>query len=170
MTGLWENVYKVIPEWNLRNLADSESDFLLELLNYRATASLCEQYERGIGGGPGDAEIINESIRFRNLQHAEPFKYSFTMFMDEDGYGNSYDVSDRNTYREVMAGLSVAVRAGLCVPRATGELIMGRQYYLLQLLNSVIMDILEAGSGRQEKPMSKKSEKAARQTLSTLSI
>lgn len=164
------NVYKIIPEWNLRDLTDPASDSLLDIMHYRANASLCEQYQRGVAGGPGDAEFINTSIYRRNLEPAEPFKYSFTLFMDEEGYGKSYDIPDRSMYREVMNGLSQAVHAGVCVPRSTGELIMCRQLYMLQSLNIVIMDILEAGSTAQQIPKSKKSEKAALQALSTLSI
>ncbi|THC94933.1 hypothetical protein EYZ11_005572 [Aspergillus tanneri] len=56
-------VCHIIPEWNLRDLAELGSDYLLDHLKHRATNSLCDQYASGVHGGPGDAEfIINRDI------------------------------------------------------------------------------------------------------------
>ena len=67
--------------------------------------------------------------------------------------------------------LSVAVNAGLGVPQSTGELILQRQLYTLQMLNILVEDILEGGStSRNTKKPSKKPEEAARAALSKLSI
>lgn len=33
--------YKVVPEWNLRDITDPNSDLLLDLLKHRATKTLC---------------------------------------------------------------------------------------------------------------------------------
>jgi hypothetical protein len=125
------NVYKIMPEWNLRDITEPESDYLLDLLKHRAAKSLCEQYREGVNGGQGDAAFISNSMRVNNLRHVDSFKYCCTMFMDEDTYGQSFRVTDPARYREIMAGLSVAVNAGLCVPQSTGEFILERQVYTL---------------------------------------
>ncbi|GIJ87097.1 hypothetical protein Asppvi_006000 [Aspergillus pseudoviridinutans] len=140
------NMYKVIPEWNLRDLTQPESDYLLDHLKHRATKSLSDQYHEGVHGSPGDHAFILESMRVNHLRHVNPFRNSFTLFIEEDQYGQSYDVTDSAKYREMMTGLSTAVNAGLCVPRSTGELILQRQMYLLQALNVLVGDILEDGS------------------------
>jgi hypothetical protein len=48
------NMYKVIPEWNLRDLTQPESDYLLNHLKHHATKSLSDQYREGVNGSPGD--------------------------------------------------------------------------------------------------------------------
>ncbi|OJJ66190.1 hypothetical protein ASPBRDRAFT_59870 [Aspergillus brasiliensis CBS 101740] len=127
-------------------------------------------YQQGVNGGPGDAAVILESMRTKNLRHVQPFHYSFTMFLDGPDYGRSYDVPDPDKYREVMAGLATAVQAGICVPRSTGELILMRQTYFLQTLNILIEDILDQGSSLPQNTRPKKTEKAAREALSSLSL
>jgi hypothetical protein len=110
------NVYKIMPEFNLRDITEPGSDYLLDLLKHRATKSLYEQYAQGVNGGPGDHSFILNSMRVNNLRHIDTFKNSFTIFMDEEGYGQSYRATGGARYKETMAGLSVAVNAGLCVP------------------------------------------------------
>lgn len=94
------NVYKIMPEWNLRDITEPGSDYLLDLLKHRATKSLCEQYREGVNGDQGDAAFISNSMRVNNLRHVDSFKYCFTLFIDEDQYGQSFRVSDPSRYRE----------------------------------------------------------------------
>ncbi|OBT47430.1 hypothetical protein VE00_03258 [Pseudogymnoascus sp. WSF 3629] len=165
------NVYKIMPEWNLRDITEPGSDYLLDLLRHRATKSLCEQYCQGINGGLGDASFILNSMHINNLRHVEPFKHCFTMFMDGEQYGQSYRATSQARYEETMASLSVAVNAGVCVPQSTGELILERQLYTLQALNIVIEDILNAGStSKAAEKRPKKPQEAAHAALSKLSI
>ena len=165
------NVYKIMPEWNLRDITEPESDYLLDLLKHRATESLFKQYCEGVNGGQGDAEFISNSMLVNNLRHVDSFKYCFTLFMDDDQYGESFRVTDAARYNETMAGLSVAVKAGLCVPQSTGELILERQVYTLQALNILVEDILEGGStSRNTNARPKKPAKAARAAISKLSV
>lgn len=63
-------------------------------------------------------------MQVHGLKHVEPFRYSFTLFMDEERYGQSFTVSDREKYKETMAMMKVGVDAGLIVPQSTGELIL----------------------------------------------
>jgi hypothetical protein len=163
------NVYKLIPEFNLRDITEPGSDSLLSLLKHRATKTLFEQYCDGVNGGPGDHAFIDEMIRRKGLRHVEPFKDCYTAFMDDEKYGESYKIlSDHD---ETLASLTPAIRARVFIPQSTGELILQRQMTLLQSLNIIIDDILDEGSQsrNQEKPP-KKPDKAASASLSKLTI
>jgi hypothetical protein len=164
------NVYKVIPEFNLYDIAESGSDYLLNLLKYRASKSLVEQYCEGINGGPGDHLFILNSMRDNNLRHVKQFKYCFTTFTSESDFGTSYEVADAKKFNETMTALSAAVDAGLCVPQSTGELILERQLYTLQLLNTLTEDILDGSSTKTTGKRTKKSEEGVSAALSKLTI
>ncbi|OOF90355.1 hypothetical protein ASPCADRAFT_179201 [Aspergillus carbonarius ITEM 5010] len=163
-------VYKIIPEWNIRDITKPNSDYLLDHLKHRATTSLTDQYAEGVNGGPGDAAFIQESMRVHHLRHARTFRHSFTLFAYGEEYGRSYTVSDSAKYQQVMAGMSSAVEAGICVPQSTGQLILVRQLYLLQALNILVDDILEQCSTVGRKARSTETEKAALPALSSLSL
>ncbi|KAL2826693.1 hypothetical protein BDW59DRAFT_179403 [Aspergillus cavernicola] len=123
-----------MPEWNLQDLAGPHPDVLLFRLRHRATTSLTEQYARGPNGEPGDAETIQRGMR-EGLRHVKLYPHEFTQFYAEDVYGQSMDAGNANNYRQVLAGMSTAVNAGVIVPRSTGELILQRQLTILQALN-----------------------------------
>ncbi|KAI1161686.1 hypothetical protein F5B18DRAFT_627260 [Nemania serpens] len=163
------NVCKFMPEWNLRDVTAAGSDYLLRMLEYRATKTLEEQYIAGFDDGLGDYELIVEMMRTRNLRHVESFPNSFTLFMNGDMYGQSYTIiKDKEG---TLAGFKPAIDAGLCVPQSVGELVLTRQTYLLQSLNIMIEDILdEASTTRIQKQRPKKSSDAATAALSKLSI
>ncbi|KIW25228.1 uncharacterized protein PV07_08424 [Cladophialophora immunda] len=163
------NVYKIIPEINLRDITNPESDILLDLLKHRATTTLLDQYMTGLNGGPGDHAFIKQMMDTRNLHLDDPDPNGFTLFLDEDRYGQTMTIMREAS--QVRAGLAPAIRANLCVPQELGELILQRQLYVLQSLNIVIEDILDIGSRtRDRKKPSKKSDKAATTALSKLSI
>ena len=165
------NVYKILPEWNLHDLTEPGSNALLDILEYRATKSLHEQYLAGLHERPGDAQVIFESIRTQNLRHLEPFRNSFTLFLSVDEHGQSFTAKDAAAYRSTMAGLSTAVDDGRCVPRSTGELILTRQKYFMTLLDQAIDDILDLGSTtRDRKSRPERDAKAAQDALTKLSI
>ncbi|KAF2103130.1 hypothetical protein NA57DRAFT_63799 [Rhizodiscina lignyota] len=163
------NVYKFIPEINLRDITNPESDFLLELLKHRTTNTLLDQYMTGLNGGPGDHAFIKQMMDTRNLRLINPDKNGFTLFLDEDSYAQSMTI--KREASQIRAGLAPAIRANRCVPQELGELILQRQLYMLQHLNIVIEDILDIGSRtRDRKRPSKKSDKAATAALAKLSI
>lgn len=141
-----ENVYKFIPEWNIRDITSSP-DFLLQLLKHRATTPLQDQYTNGLDGRPGDYAHIVDVMQRKNLRHkdATKFKHCYTLFLTEDGYGESTKIVAEKR-GEVLANMKKAIDAQLIVPQATGELILMRQINLLQLLNIIVEDILDAGS------------------------
>ncbi len=165
------NVYKFVPECNLRDIADSGPDFLLDLLKYRATTSLFQQYCEGPRGGPGDHGLIAEMERTRGLRHVQTFDRCFTLFPDDSQYGQSFSIAPDGD--QVLAGLQSAMRAGLCVPQSRGELILRRQIFLTQALAILVDDILEEGSrtrAKSTKETPKKSDKAASPALAKLAI
>jgi len=155
------NVYKIIPEINLRDITNPESEFLLDLLKHRTTHTLLEQYMTGPNGGPGDHVFIKQMMDTRNLRLTNPDKNGFTLFLD-DSYGQSMTIMREES--QVLAGLAPAFRANLCVSQEMGELILQRQMYMLQTLNIVIEDILDIGSStRDQKKPSKKLTKPRQQ-------
>lgn len=93
------NVYKFIPEWNLKDLSKPGSDALLDILKHRATLPLTEQYKVGFSGrapdigpdiryqAPGDYAFIQDMMRTKNLRHTERFDNCYTIFYDEERYG-----------------------------------------------------------------------------------
>ncbi|TGJ87658.1 hypothetical protein E0Z10_g1154 [Xylaria hypoxylon] len=163
------NVCKFMPEWNLRDVTAAGSDFLLRMLEHRATKSLEDQYISGVGNGPGDYELVVDMMHTRNLRHAESFPNCYTFFMAGDKYGRSFKIlKDKE---ETLAGFKPAIDAGLCIPQSVGELVLLRQIYLLQCLNIMVEDILEEASAtRSQKKLPKKSSDAATTALSKLSI
>jgi hypothetical protein len=138
------SVCKIIPDWNLRDITDPNSDLLLEMLKHRATTSLVEQYKNGPNGGPGDHGVIMEMMLTRNLRRVEAFPNCYTVFHSDERYGDSLRIL--KDHAEVLVGLSPIINAGLCVPQSAGELILDRQVTLIQVLNIIIEDILELGS------------------------
>ncbi|MCJ1334504.1 hypothetical protein MMC10_011216 [Thelotrema lepadinum] len=166
------NVYKVFPEWNLRDLTEPRSNYLLDLLEHRSTKSLHELYLSGADNRPGDAEFICESMRSYGLRHIKPFPNCFTIFDDEETYGRSFEFKDAATYRDAMTGpLATAFSSGRYVPQSTGELILQRQTYLTGLLDTVIDDILDLGSTtRDRRKLPDKDAKATQDALVKLSV
>lgn len=157
----------MIPEWNLHDITEPGLDFLLDLLKFRATKTLCEQYCAGVNGAKGDRHFIEEMMNTKGLRCAQPFKNCYTLFVDGELYGSSYEI----VAKDALAGFQPSIQAGLCIPQSTGELILEKQVMLMQSLNIVIEDILDQGSktrSRKERP--KKPEEEAQAALSKVSI
>jgi hypothetical protein len=148
------NVCELVPEINLRDIAESGPNYFLDLLEYRATKSLTKQYGEGLNRSPGDCHFILISMRYYNFSHVMPSRNCFTMFMDGGGYGKSYEIVSKSA--EIMAGLSTAIEAGVRVPQSTGDLILLRQLYTLQALNILVGDILDASTTRMPDERPKK--------------
>ncbi|KAL5600476.1 hypothetical protein FOVSG1_008288 [Fusarium oxysporum f. sp. vasinfectum] len=153
------NTYKFIPEWNLADITEPNSDFLLDILKHRATKTLFEQYAEGVSGTLGDRHLIEKMVREKNLRHVDSFKHSYTYFYDEK-YGESFTVQPKHL-DEVMKDLRVAVDHGVLIPRSLGELVLQRQITILQLLNVMIEDILDQGSQTRNRGGPKKQFKNA---------
>ncbi|KAL1792916.1 hypothetical protein ACET3X_009423 [Alternaria dauci] len=167
-----ENVYKFIPEWNLRDIASPSSEFFLDMLKHRATLPLQTQYTTGFNGRPGDHAHIVDMMQRKNLKliNASQYKDCYTLFLTEDGYGESVKiVADKKV--EVLANMKPAIQAQMIVPQATGDLILMRQMNLLQLLNIAIEDILDtASTTRTQTKRPKKPTDDATAALAKLSV
>jgi hypothetical protein len=152
------NVNMITPEWNLRDLTKTQPEVLLKMLEHRATSSLQSQYTIGMDGLNGDHAHIVDIMQNHNLRLRDAHQYEncYTLFYDEESYGRSIRIK-RGNKREVLAGMEPAIRACLIVPQAVGDLILMRQQYLLQYLNMIIDDILDAT--RSHHDQSKRSEK-----------
>ncbi|KAH7400998.1 hypothetical protein DE146DRAFT_485075 [Phaeosphaeria sp. MPI-PUGE-AT-0046c] len=167
-----ENVYKFIPEWNIRDIASPSSDFLLDMLKFRATTPLRTQYMSGFNGRPGDHAHIVDTMKRKNLRlnNEAQLKHCYTLFITEDGYGQSVKIA-AGKREEVLANMKAAMDAQLIVPQATGELILMRQINLLQLLNIVVEDILDTSSTtRTQAKRPKKPADSATAALAQLSL
>ncbi|KAJ1325944.1 hypothetical protein MN608_09145 [Microdochium nivale] len=163
------NVHKFIPEWNTQEVAAAGSDFLLDMLRYRGTTTLEEQYHSNFDEKPGDYELIMYNMQKRNLRHKDPFVDCYTFFMDGEKYGHSYKVKLKR--EETLKAFGPAIKAGVCVPQAVGELVLMRQTYLIQCLNIIIGDILELGSKtRITKKLGKQPADVAADSFSKLGI
>jgi hypothetical protein len=165
------NVYKFVPEWNIRDITSSP-DYFVRILKHRATTQLQEQYIDGVSGGPGDHAHIVEMMQKKNLQliNASQFKDCYTLFYDEEKYGRSVTIKPGHS-KDVLAALRPAVDAQLIVPQATGELILMRQISLLQTLNIAVEDILDAASTtRTQTKRPKKPADVATAALAQLSL
>ncbi|KAH6604786.1 ipa protein [Trichoderma cornu-damae] len=161
------SVCKIIPELNLHDIS-TEPEFLLDHLKHRGTTSLFQQYCEGARGRLGDRNFILDMMEKRNLRHVDSFKDCYTFFT-EDRYGDSFKILSQ--HEEALAALSPAIRAGVCIPQSTGELVLKRQVALLQTFNILIEDILDLGSQtRSNKQRPKKSQQAASAALSKLTI
>lgn len=161
------DVHKLIPEWNLRDITAPQSDFFLDILQHRATKSLPEQYISGFNDRPGDHAFITEMVRTRGLKYIEPFPNCFSLFLDDNTYGESFRMLREK--EETLQDLLPVIRAGACISQSTGELILTRQISLLQTLNIMIEDILDEGSTtRSRKALPKKSADVASVALSKL--
>ncbi|EUC43584.1 hypothetical protein COCMIDRAFT_7017 [Bipolaris oryzae ATCC 44560] len=166
-----ENVYKFIPEWNLRDVTSPSSNFFLDMLKHRATSPLQAQYTTGFNGRPGDHAHILDMMQRKNLRlnDVSQYKDCYTLFLTEDGYGESVKILAEK--QEVLANMKPAMQAGFIVPQATGELILMRQINLLQLLNIAIEDILDtASTTRAQTKQPNKSNEDTAEALAKLSI
>ncbi|KAK1752278.1 hypothetical protein QBC47DRAFT_328954 [Echria macrotheca] len=159
------NVYKFIPEWNLRDITAADSDLLLTLLEYRATTSLYEQYAGGLGDALGDRDHIAEMMRTKGLRHVDDYKDCYTFFLQDEDYGRSVRILKEK--EQTLAEFGPAIEAGLCIPQAHGELVLYRQSTLLQCLVIMIDDILEGGSKtrKQRRQTAKPAEPDSNLTL-----
>lgn len=66
------SVYALIPEWNLSEISELGSDYLLDHLKHRATKSLCQQYRQGVhlvSSGFHSGEVVCDVKFLDDLGH-----------------------------------------------------------------------------------------------------
>lgn len=161
------NAWKMIPDWNLRDLAGPTAapDYFLDLLKHRATVSLFAQFHGGVGGRPGDWEHIAKMVRTKGLGDMNPPKNVLTLFLDDECYGRIFVL--RTNVEENFEALS----SRHCIPKPTAEFVLERQAGLIKYLVAVIDDILDEGSQtRDDEVLPTRSDDAAVAAFSRLTI
>lgn len=154
------NVCKFIPEWNLKDITDPDSNLLLEVLEHRATKSLTEQYWTGHNGTPGDLDFIDEMARTRNLRPVGEFENCFTVFSEKQ-YGLTFRVNAGHNVKEVSPRMESAIQQRYVIPQWLGQLILQRQLTLLQILNFMIVIVLQQDSETRDRSQLAKKPKPA---------
>jgi hypothetical protein len=142
------------------------------MLEHRATLPLKDQYATSFNGRPGDHAHIVDMMQRKNLrlENASQYKNCYTLFLTEDGYGESVEILAEKR-EEVLANMKPAIQAQVIVSQATGELVLMRQINLLQLLNIIIEDSLDtASTTRTQTKRSNKPTEDAIATLAKLSV
>ncbi|KAF4952961.1 hypothetical protein FSARC_12500 [Fusarium sarcochroum] len=155
-TSLGE-AYKITPEWNLADLTQPSSNFLLDILKHRSTKSLYDQYSEGVNGTAGDSEFVQRMTRGKSPRR-DSLCNCYTLFIP-DRYGESIEISPEHV-RDVMANFTTLVQRGLLIPQSLGELVLKRQTALLQYCKVAIENILCEGSVTGEESQSSKQFKS----------
>ncbi|ROT35147.1 hypothetical protein SODALDRAFT_395051 [Sodiomyces alkalinus F11] len=134
----------LIPEWNLHDISWSP-EYFLNILHHRATTTLRQQY---LGSSDrddcvGDHDAVAGIMRTHNLAHAKEFEDCYIIFVDGDKYGRSFKMQEDET-EAAKDDLRRALNERLCLPQAVGVLVLMRQLYLMQALNNMMEDVLDA--------------------------
>lgn len=154
---------EVFPGMDLAYLSVSPNT-LFDALKSRATRSLQQQFFTGTMGRAGDRGYILDRVARQkekeDLVTDEPADDFYTFFTNGDKYGRSFRISSLSKMgKEVRTEVDAAFRAGLCVPRSVGNLVLKRQISILSSLNALVDGILEAGKGREAAEMIKALDK-----------
>lgn len=154
---------EVFPGMDLAYLSVSPNT-LFDALKSRATRSLQQQFFTGTMGHAGDRGYILDRVARQkekeDLVTDEPADDFYTFFTNGDKYGRSFRISSLSKMgKEVRTEVDAAFRAGLCVPRSVGNLVLKRQISILSSLNALVDGILEAGKGREAAEMIKALDK-----------
>lgn len=65
------NVHKLVPDYNLQDVT-GPGDYVLELMEHRATKPLGEQFMSGFNGRPGDSVSSSLYSAQARLHHTSP--------------------------------------------------------------------------------------------------
>lgn len=154
---------EVFPGMDLAYLSVSPNT-LFDALKSRATRSLQQQFFTGTMGRAGDRGYILDRVARQkekeDLVTDEPADDFYTFFTNGDKYGRSFRISSLSKMgKGVRTEVDAAFRAGLCVPRSVGNLVLKRQISILSSLNALVDGILDAGKGRKAAEMIKALDK-----------
>ncbi|KAL2065141.1 hypothetical protein VTL71DRAFT_4282 [Oculimacula yallundae] len=123
------NLHLLIPEFNLLEISAPDDDRLLDLIRHRATTSLWEQYNGGVGEELGDATFIEKSLRNGLTGNtSDSLQYSLTIFTDNEKYAERTQYQNKKKFNQALSSFSSPATSGACVPRAIGDLILTRQH------------------------------------------
>ncbi|KAJ9136586.1 hypothetical protein NKR23_g9694 [Pleurostoma richardsiae] len=162
------NVFRVSPEWNLRDLTKPESDLLLRILKHRATQSLSKQFIAGVDGSRGDRDFVLETRGF----DINDIEKDFCRFHDDGRYGDPFTFTINQIQEQHLVAIVIGPpRDGYHIPRQPSILILHRQFVFLKNLNSIVGRILEEDSKANPQPeRPKKSEEEISAALTRITI
>ncbi|KAK1143578.1 hypothetical protein N8T08_006188 [Aspergillus melleus] len=127
----------LIPEWNLQDLAEPDSDLLLDLIKHRATNWLSDQYLMGPNGELGDEKHILETIDCGDTPYEELENENFRCFASEYHYGEQVHIPEHQRHGPNGKDLPRCTQ-----PEIIGNYILARQMHFLQMMNLAIWEIL----------------------------
>ncbi|KAI9037235.1 uncharacterized protein KD926_000672 [Aspergillus affinis] len=127
----------LIPEWNLQDLADPDSDLLLDLIQHRATNWLSDQYLMGSNNELGDEKHILEIIECGDTPYEELENENFRCFASEYHYGEPVHIPEHQRHGPKGKDLPRCTQ-----PEIIGNFILARQMHFLQMMNLVIWEML----------------------------
>ncbi|KAH7353912.1 hypothetical protein B0T11DRAFT_312366 [Plectosphaerella cucumerina] len=162
-----------IPEWNLQDLTEPGSDFLLDLLRHRATTSLEEQYLAGVGGGLSDYDIIHDAVVNHGVRHWNRYPDSYNLLIDGVGFANvgieyGLPIRPKSPREDSLRTLEPLIDRALCIPQDRGELVLERQSYILGGLVIIIDNIMDLNNPSPPPgPKTKKSKNARKAAAKT---
>lgn len=167
--------HKMVPDWNLRDITKPGSDYLLDMMNHRATKTVFEQYCEGVNGAPGDHAFILRLVETSGslFSNGDRFKDCWTFFTDDYRYGVT--VMMHQNHKRAQAMFEPAIKANFLIPELHGVLVILRQETILTILNSTVARILHLDSqtrAREEraKEPTKEPGQAVTDGLSKLSL
>ncbi|PYH90739.1 hypothetical protein BO71DRAFT_333764 [Aspergillus ellipticus CBS 707.79] len=147
------NSWRLVPEWNLKDLAESGSDFVLDMISHRATTSLPEQFIQGVDGGPGDGEVVFELMGNNEIEQIQcRCPNEFTLFANGPDYGSYCTIRDPGERFEKVSE------------------IVSPYGFLTKALLTLVHYILDKVFNQDEIPRFLKAETATLQALSSLTI
>ncbi|KAF5617606.1 uncharacterized protein FTJAE_12624 [Fusarium tjaetaba] len=159
------NLSKFIPEWNIDDITDPDSNLFLDILKHRASTSMSVQVRSGHNGTAGDLDIIDEMTRSRDLSLVDECTNCFTV-LHEWQYGSRFLIPPVYNDMVVLPELKSAIQLRYITPESLGQLILKRQLHLLQVLNIMIVEILHQGSRTRDRSLPAKNSKPPTAPLS----
>ncbi|PFH61501.1 hypothetical protein XA68_17158 [Ophiocordyceps unilateralis] len=129
---------------NLLNDDLLDSELFLDILHWRSSSSLLDQYCSGFAGCSGDGDHTVTMLLSYGMTGCS--LHFVTMFTNVSSWGETIQVFncvDKKKLRDTIVGPLLAF---YCLPTPIGDRILARQFNLLQSLMFIIDEILNLGS------------------------
>ncbi|XEU96179.1 hypothetical protein FSHL1_001464 [Fusarium sambucinum] len=130
------------PDWNVLDITEAKSDYLLDMLTNRATKSLEEQFWEDINGDP-ITEATNDEVW-------QPCPWDAYTYFSQDFYGETILIS-KESDEEILNKFDDDTEAGILVPVHIGRLVLSRQDQMLRNLHTIVDAILDGTSQRKRR-------------------
>ncbi|KAG8666558.1 hypothetical protein FPOAC2_11675 [Fusarium poae] len=130
------------PDWNVLDITEAKSDYLLDMLTHRATKSLEEQFWEDVNGEP-ITEASNDELW-------KPHPWDTYTYFSQEFYGDTICISEK-TDEEILNRFDDDIEAGILLPIETGKLVLCRQGQMLANLLQIVNAILDGTSQRKRR-------------------